>query len=195
MKNIILASKSKRRSELLSDIGLSFKVIASDIDETSVVKGDPDEYVMILAEKKLMEVDKDVKDDSIIIIAADTIVCYDGMILGKPEDEADAFRMLAMLSGDWHEVYTGLAIKRGDKLVVDYEVTRVKFRELDDEEIESYIKTEEPLDKAGAYGIQELGSLFVEKIEGDFYNVVGLPVCKLGNLLKTNFDMNIFDMR
>lgn len=126
-----------------------------------------------------------------IIIAADTLVLLDGAVLGKPEDEADAFKMLNLLSGNWHQVYTGLCVMSGTgEAVCDFEMTDVKFRELELEEIEGYIETGEPFDKAGAYGIQERGALLVERISGDYFNVMGLPLSKLGLMLR-RFGVNL----
>jgi len=122
------------------------------------------------------------KDD--IIIAADTMVAIDGSMLGKPASEDEAFSMLSIMSGMWHEVVTGVVVKKGETEIVEYESTKVKFRELEPEEIESYIATGSPMDKAGAYGVQDIAALFVERIEGDYYNVMGLPLHRLGLMLK-----------
>ena len=119
-----------------------------------------------------------------VVIAADTVVCLDDQILGKPADEEDAARMLKALSGRDHRVFTGVTVARGDKVLSDYEETAVHFRPLTEREIAAYIATGEPMDKAGAYGIQGRASLFVRAIEGDYFNVVGLPLCKLGQMLK-----------
>lgn len=193
--NIFLASKSKRRQKILQNLGISFKIAASDANET--VAGDlpPDEYASGLAARKLRaaRAQKSFDDDD-LVICADTIVSYDGLIMGKPKSKDDAFTMLTMLSGGWHQVYTGLAVGMGDKLAVDYEVTRVKFRELSADEIEKYVESGEPMDKAGAYGIQDTAGIFVEAIEGDFFNIVGLPVCKLGQMLKSEFNIEIIDL-
>jgi len=120
-----------------------------------------------------------------VVVAADTVVVCNGQVLGKPKDEADAFRMLKMLSGKVHQVMTGLTVLSGDSAVVCTEVTDIYFKELTDSEILAYIRTGEPMDKAGSYGIQGGAALFVEKLVGDYYNVVGLPVCRLGQILKT----------
>ncbi|MBE6689419.1 MAG: septum formation protein Maf [Ruminococcaceae bacterium] len=193
--NIFLASKSKRRQKILQNLGISFKTAPSDADEKNVPDLPPDEYVSGLAVRKLRAAreQKNYNDDD-LIICADTVVSYDGLIMGKPENEDDAFTMLTMLSGNWHEVYTGVAIAYDNKIAVDYEVTRVKFRELSSHEIEKYIASGEPMDKAGAYGIQDTASIFVERTEGDFFNIVGLPVCKLGMMLKEEFNIELFDL-
>ena len=186
---IILASKSPRRRELLENIGLTFEVMVDNSPEYADKSMPPGEYVQKIARVKLENVMRAVVDDeacgNLVIIAADTVVVFAGEILGKPEDKDDAFRMLKLLSRNTHEVYTGIAVLNpADNGVITHaEMTRVTFRELSDEEIASYVNTGEPMDKAGSYGIQNLGSLLVSKIEGDFFNVVGLPLCKLGNIL------------
>lgn len=193
--NIVLASKSKRRQKILQNLGINFKSFSVDTDEKNVPSLPPDELVTGLAVRKLNAVSEQKNyDDQTLVICADTIVYYDGLIMGKPESAADAFNTLTMLSGNWHEVYTGVALRIGDKLSVDYEVTRVKFRELSIDEIEKYVDSGEPMDKAGAYGIQDTAGIFVEAIEGDFFNVVGLPVCKMGQMIKNDFGLNIIDL-
>ena len=191
---IILASESPRRQELLKQIGLKFDVITSDIEETVDKNQKPEEVVQQLSRMKAENVAKKVKSES-LIIAADTIVVYKNEILGKPKDEQDAFKMLEKLSGDIHEVFTGFTVidNRTDKIISDYERTLVKFRELTEEEIKAYIDTKEPMDKAGSYGIQQFGSLLVEEIKGDYFNVVGLPLCKLALTLKQEFNMQVLD--
>lgn len=194
--NVYLASKSKRRQQILQNLGISFKNAWAEIDESDVPDGlSPRETVKFLAKKKL-EAAKNQheyeQDD--LVICADTVVSYDGMIMGKPHSKQDAFKMLTMLSGDWHSVYTGVALSVGDITVVECEKTRVKFREITSEEMEKYVETDEPMDKAGGYGIQGIASIFAEHIEGDFFNIVGLPVCRLGIMLKENFDIEIMDL-
>jgi len=154
----------------------------ADIDETMPASMPASEAVQMAALKKAQEVERRADDDC-VIIAADTMVVFDGNRLGKPEDESDAFAMLNMLSGMWHEVMTGVAIIKDGKEYVEYESTRVKFRDIDTDDIEAYIASGEPMDKAGAYGAQGLGSVFVERIEGDFYNVMGLPLYRLSRML------------
>ena len=181
--NIILASQSPRRKELLERMGVTdFKTISPDIDERAFDGLSPAELVETLSREKSAAVAERAHDED-IVIAADTVVALDGAILGKPEDETDAFKMLTLLSGVRHQVYTGVTVRRGGECVTEHEVTDVSFRELSEEEIERYIKTGEPMDKAGAYGIQGYGALLVEGISGDYYNVMGLPVCRLGRIL------------
>lgn len=181
MEKIILASSSPRRMEILKNLKVEFDVIPSSYEEVIVDK-QPQELVCYLAKNKALEVSSRVISDN-IILAADTMVFIDNMALGKPHTDRAAYDMLRSLSGRSHDVITGICLlkKSLSKLYSDYEVTKVFFRELSDEEIWSYIKTGEPLDKAGAYGIQGLGGLFVKRIEGCYFNVVGLPIFKLYN--------------
>lgn len=153
----------------------------------------PAEAVMLLSMKKCAASAKYFEGEKKIVIAADTVVVFENEILIKPKDAEDAFAMLRKLSGRTHSVMTGVSIMRTTdaKCETFYEETTVKFKDLTDEEIREYIKTGEPLDKAGSYGIQGIGSLFIEKIDGDYFNVVGLPVCKLNEKLKKEFDINI----
>lgn len=180
--NVILASQSPRRRELLGLTGLEFVVRAADIDETMNPDRDPREEVARLSREKAMAVSRQ-PDDA--VIAADTIVVCDGNVLGKPRDEAEAFRMLRLLSGREHQVMTGLTALRGERVITCTEVTHVRFRELSDGEIRAYIATGEPMDKAGSYGIQGGAALFVTGLEGDYFNVVGLPVCRLTGILRS----------
>jgi len=129
-----------------------------------------------------------------MIITADTIVAYNGQIIGKPSDEQDAIDTLLMLSGNFHEVYSGITVVYDNKTVCDYDITRVKFRDIDKKEIEQYVKTGDPLTKAGSYGAEGIGSAFMEHIEGDFFNIAGLPVFKFVNILKNDFGMTVFDL-
>ncbi|MBI5475208.1 MAG: septum formation protein Maf [Ignavibacteriales bacterium] len=178
-KNIILASKSPRRQNLLKQIGLDFKVIESGINEELSDIKTPIEHVLELSKQKAKEVAK--KIDNALIIGADTIVYIDGKILGKPSDEKDAVQMLNRLSGQTHQVYTGFTLLDvpSQKILSDYEKTEVTFRNLSKEEIEKYVKSGSPMDKAGAYGIQDdYGAVFVQNINGCFYNVVGFPLTK-----------------
>lgn len=195
MAEFILASGSPRRKELLSAIGIDFDVVVSDADEDSISKDAPVEiYVQELALLKAAATAKNVlKKKKALIIAADTIVTLDGKILGKPQDEDDAFNMLSELSGRTHAVYTGYCIMRiSDGFTVCNRVkTEVTFKLLDDEKIRSYIRTGEPMDKAGAYGIQGLGALLIEKIDGDYFNVVGLPISSLADTLSGEFDIEL----
>ena len=182
----ILASASPRRQELLTKIVDNFDVIVSNFDEDSVkFNGDVEDYVKTLAEGKGKDVASQAKKDS-IIIAADTVVVIDGKILGKPKNADDAYNMLKLLSNKVHRVYSGIAVINTANDVMKNETifTEVKFSELTHEEIVNYINSKEPLDKAGAYGIQGLGALFVEKINGCYYNVVGLPLNRLNKIIK-----------
>lgn len=181
--NIILASQSPRRRELLGRMGLTgFKSVASDFDERVFDGLPPEELVQRLSAEKAAAVARRSDPDD-LIIAADTVVSMDGTVLGKPEDALDAFQMLSTLSGCRHQVHTGVTVRRGEQCVTAHEVTDVTFRSLTDVEIEQYIKTGEPMDKAGGYGIQGYGALLVERISGDYYNVMGLPLCRLGQIL------------
>lgn len=190
MVEIVLASTSPRRKELLNLIGLRFKVIASSVQENFEYKDNPEELVEKLALLKAQDVAKRVKPRT-LVIGADTVV-WCGDILGKPRDEKEAFEMLRRLSGKTHFVFTGIAIVEANtgNLVVSHERTLVKFRDIEDSEINAYIDTKEPLDKAGAYGIQGRGAIFIERIEGCYFNVVGLPIAKLDKMLR-NFGVYV----
>ena len=177
---IILASQSPRRKELLSMCGFEFEIRPADVDETLPENISPKEAVCYLSKIKA----EALKDEENIVIGADTVVALNGEILGKPRDDNDAFNMLKMLSGKTHSVYTGVTLASKKKTITFYEETKVTFYPISDDEIKDYIKTGEPKDKAGAYGIQGLGGLLVEKIEGDYNNVVGLPVAKLSRKIK-----------
>ncbi len=181
--DIILASKSPRRRELLRQIGITnFKIMASGADER--MDGDPPPAALVeeLSRRKARAVRESAGADA-LIIAADTVVALDGRILGKPADEDAAFAMLSALSGRRHTVYTGLTVLRGVREETRHEQTLVAFRPLAPDEIRAYIATGEPMDKAGAYGIQGLGSLLVSRLEGDYFNVMGLPLFLLGGML------------
>lgn len=176
---LVLASKSPRRKELLSIITNDFIIKAADVDEGLPEGISPQRAVEYLSSIKA----KPFANNTDTIIGADTVVAIDGKILGKPRNSEDAYNMLRLLSGKYHSVFTGVTVIKPDSAVTFSVETRVKFYELTDEEIYSYIKTREPFDKAGAYGIQGKGSLLVEKIDGDYFNVVGLPVSRLNKLL------------
>lgn len=181
--NIILASQSPRRRELLEQVGITgFQVISPDVDERVEPGLSPAGMVEELSLRKARAAADKTGPDG-LIIAADTVVALDGAVLGKPRDEADAFAMLSALSGREHRVYTGVSVLRGDRAVTEHEETAVCFRELAPVEIWGYIATGEPMDKAGAYGIQGVGALLVRGIRGDYCNVVGLPVFRLGRML------------
>lgn len=194
--NYILASKSPRRREILETMGLSFEVVVADTDEQSDVR-DPYRLVEILAERKgravrdrLLGEGRDLSDT--LIISSDTVVAIDGEILGKPRDEEDARRMLRLYSGRSHEVVSGICLLRGGVCVTSHEVTRVTFDEMDEETICRYVSLAKPYDKAGAYAIQGLASAYISGIEGDYFNVVGLPVHRMNRLYFENFGENLF---
>lgn len=174
LPKIVLASGSPRRSEILGSVGWEFTKYVADIDETEVDGESPEDYVVRLAREKAEAVA--VKFPVEIVLGADTTVVIDGQILGKPVDRADAERMLGMLAGKWHEVLTGVAIVRNGETNSDLQRTRVKFAPMTDEEIAFLAERGDPLDKAGAYAVQAQAALFIEGIEGDYWNVVGLPV-------------------
>ena len=179
--NLILASQSPRRRELLGLFGRPFTVQAADIDETMDENKSPFDEVARVSREKAAAVAASEED---IVIAADTIVVCCGRVLGKPHSEAQAGEMLHLLSGRDHQVMTGVTVRRGSRIISATEVTDIHFRPLSDAEIDAYIATGEPMDKAGAYGIQGGAALFAEKMVGDYYNVMGLPVCKLWKMLR-----------
>jgi len=177
---IFLASKSPRRRKLLKQLGIKFKSFSVDLNEKVLDSEHPIRTVKRLAMHKMETAMQKAKEG--IVITADTIVVLDKEIIGKPKNEKDAFKILSRLSGKTHIVYTGFAVNnlRKKKQIVDYERTEVTFRKLSVEEIKDYIKTGSPMDKAGAYGIQDdFGAVFIKKIDGCYYNVVGLPLAKL----------------
>ena len=179
---MILASQSPRRRELLGQMGFSFTVRPAKGEELPHPELTPAQLVEELARQKALEVSAEAEADD-VVVAADTVVAIDGKVLGKPHDKVHAAQMLSALSGREHTVYTGVAVKRGEKLLVEHEATLVRFRPLTQREILLYIQTGEPMDKAGSYGIQGYGALLVEGIRGDYFNVVGLPICRLGRML------------
>ena len=197
MEKFILASASPRRRELLEQIGMKFDILISDADEDGIDKSLPPElYVQELAILKANSAAQSLRNQNEkkgIVISADTVVSCDGKILGKPHNEAEAEEMLSLLSGRVHEVYTGVCIMRiSDGFIAsDAEKTSVHFKNLTDSMINNYIKTGECMDKAGAYGIQGIGSLLVKKIDGDYFNVVGLPISMLSDMLKENMNTEI----
>lgn len=183
---LILASKSPRRKELLSLITEDFIIKTADVDESLPDGISPDKAVEYLSLIKAQPFE----NGSDTVIGADTVVAIDGKILGKPANEKDAFDMLSLLSSREHSVFTGVSVISPNGKETFSVETRVKFFDLTKEEIEAYIKTGEPFDKAGAYGIQGKGSLLVEKIDGDYFNVVGLPVSSLSRALKKRIDFS-----
>ncbi len=184
----ILASASPRRRELLTQVGLTFEVMVSDADENIEESLSPDELVKRLSLIKAAAVKEELSakgaDGDSAVIGADTVVFHKGEILGKPKDEEDAFRMLKSLSGDTHSVYTGVTILLGDETITFANETKVVFDTISDEEIKRYIASKEPMDKAGAYGIQGLGGAFVTSIEGEYANVVGFPIGEFCHILR-----------
>jgi septum formation protein len=192
---MVLASKSPRRREILENIGVEFDIVESNVDEAFDPCMSPCDIVKYLAYKKAQSAAKDIKYDA-LVIGADTIVVSGSDIMGKPENEEQAFDMLKKLSGKWHNVYSGISvIETGSGMYfADYEVTAVKIRQLSDEDIHRYINTKEPFDKAGSYAIHGIGSLIVERMDGCYFNVVGLPVFKLSNILG-RFGVNLLALR
>lgn len=187
---MILASNSPRRKEILENFGFSLKTVSKNIDEISS-KEEIKEKIMDIAQQKTMAAAKDYPDEN--VVGADTVVVIDGKILGKPKDETEAFEMLKSLSGKSHDVITAYSFVNLKKNIFlnDAEVTKVFFKNLSDEEINWYINTKEPMDKAGAYGIQGKGAYFVEKIEGDFFSVMGFPLGRfLRHLTEVGMDLD-----
>lgn len=177
---LVLASASPRRAELLRAASIEFSMRAADLDETQQPGEAPSAYVLRLSREKALAV----AQPGELVLGADTTVVVGDEIAGKPVDAADARRMLQLLSGDWHEVLTGVSLVKDTQICSELAVTRVKFAPLSEAEIDWYIATHEPFDKAGAYGIQGFASRFVEQIEGNYANVVGLPVQTVYRLLR-----------
>ena len=189
---LILASKSPRRQELLQRMGLTdFKILVPDADESFPDGLSPQETVEHISRVKALTAKELVAEDD-IVITADTMVFLDEHRLGKPADEADALRMLTALQGRSHTVCTGVTVMQGDHILTESEPTKVYFREASEAELRGYIATGDPMDKAGAYGVQSLGALLVERIDGDFFNVMGLPVLRLSRMLR-EFGIRFFD--
>ena len=189
---LILASKSPRRQELLQRMGLTdFKILVPDADESFPDGLTPQQTVEYISRVKAVAAKKLVSAED-IVITADTMVFLDEHRLGKPTDEADALRMLTALQGRSHTVCTGVTVMQGDHILTESEPTRVYFREASEAELRGYIATGDPMDKAGAYGVQSLGALLVERIDGDFFNVMGLPVLRLSRMLR-EFGIRFFD--
>ena len=197
MKKIVLASASPRRRELLSQVGVTFEVKPASGEEL-ITSAEPAKVVEELSRQKAMftayaleeEENRELRD--VVVIGADTVVSYEGKILGKPADETDAIEMLAMLQGNTHQVYTGvtLLIREEERWEAHtfHECTDVSFYPATEEEIKEYVKTGEPMDKAGSYGIQGIGALLIDKIDGDYYTIVGLPISKVYRALKINIE-------
>lgn len=184
MRRLILASASPRRRELLAQAGFTFEVRPAHVNENARPEEDPIAYVVRLARDKAQAVFAEVNDPDVVVLGADTTVTLDGHILAKPEDAADAARMLRMLSGRTHTVITGVAASTAQTTEVAAEVTCVQFLTLSDEEIVAYIATGEPMDKAGAYGIQGFAAKWIPRIQGCYFNVVGLPLALVTTMLE-----------
>lgn len=182
MKKIILASKSPRRKQILEQVGLKFTVVVSDFDETRIKFKTPQEMVKKLSLEKARIIAA--KNPNVIIIGADTTVIYKNEIIGKPTSKQDAVRILKLLSGKVHEVVTGFTVVGGKKSITKAVTSRVKFKQLSEAEIKAYVETGEPMDKAGGYGIQDKGGVFIENIQGDYFNIVGLPIFAVSEVLK-----------
>ncbi|WP_026899119.1 Maf family protein [Daejeonella oryzae] len=175
---VILASKSPRRQELLKLMGIDFRVVLKEVDESFPEELSPEEIAIFISEQKAKAFDETISNE--IVITADTLVCIDGRILGKPENAEHAFEILSALSGNMHQVITAVSLLKNHKIHSFYEVSEVYFKALTPEQIRYYISTGQPMDKAGAYGIQEwIGLIGIEKIVGSYTNVVGLPTERL----------------
>ena len=197
--DMVLASSSPRRREILESVGASFRIVTSEADESVPEGFSPDAVVCEIAGRKCEAVLAHLRDygelrDGTLIIACDTVVVYEGMVIGKPLDEAHAILTLGILSDSWHSVYSGLAVYYKGRTVTRAARTDVKFRELSEREIMAYAESGEPMGKAGSYAIQMKGASFVERIEGEFNNVVGLPLVSLLSLLREEFDLRSDDI-
>ena len=194
---IVLASQSARRRDILENLGIKFDIKVSQVDESMSDDLSPGENVETVSMRKAAAVAEElgiVDSDDVLVIASDTVVVCDNLILGKPRDKAHATEMMGMLSGRRHSVISGIAVIYRGKRVFAHEETEVEFRSLTDAEIEAYVSTDEPYDKAGGYGIQDKAAIFVRGIHGDYLNVVGLPVFKLFRILEKEFGIGYFDI-
>ena len=189
---LILASKSLRRRQMFDSLGLSYEAIATDADETYKGRIAPSRLVEILSQRKAEAAKADEND---VVIASDTVVALGNRIFGKPSDRQEAYEMIKALSGTVHKVYSGYAILYRDKTVSGAVCTKVKFRDLTEKEINEYIDTYEPYDKAGGYGIQENGGFFVAAINGDFNNVVGMPLSTIESVMREELGISLLDFR
>ena len=189
---VILASASPRRKEILQNTKLNFDIQKSDIEEVILENESPEDMVVRLAYEKAFDVAK--RNTDRLVIGADTIVALDNEVLGKPKDQNEAYQMIKRLSNKTHKVITGISLinLKENKIIKDYVVSFVTFKDLSEDSIKDYINTNESLDKAGAYGIQGYGALLVKNIQGDYFNIVGLPISRLSDLLKNYFDINLF---
>lgn len=193
IKRIILASSSPRRKEILSMLELPFTVVSPNADENIEEALSPEEYVCTLSSRKgnaardeLLKKGENL--DNTLIISCDTIVYYNGMVIGKPHDRMEARLTLGVLSDSWHTVYSGLTLRMGDETFTESCATKVKFANVSERQISDYVESGEPMGKAGSYAIQERGAELVERIDGDFFNVMGLPVSTLSSMLKKYFE-------
>ena len=193
MSELILASASPRRRQMLADLGIPFRVMVSEADEHCECLL-AEEFALTVSAKKAMAVQKIAPEDS-VVIACDTVVAYGDRILGKPADRKEAEEMLRMLSGREHKVISALCVTNGQKTVQKASVTYVSFREIGQDELQAYLASGECDDKAGSYGIQGLGGLFVSGIRGDWYTVVGMPLADLYGILKNEFSLDFFALR
>ena len=180
---VILASKSPRRLELLTLLGYEVETVVSDVDEDKISAETPELLALELSKAKATAVFEASNHVSLPIVAADTLVCVDNVILGKPKDRRDAERMLRLLSGKTHQVHTGYTVIYGGKTLSYCDSSDVIFRDITEDELRDYIDSKEPYDKAGAYGIQGKAGAFVERIEGDFFSIMGLPISKISKIL------------
>ena len=189
---VILASASPRRKEILQNTKLNFDIQKSDIEEVILENESPEDMVVRLAYEKAFDVAK--RNTDRLVIGADTIVALDNEVLGQPKDQNEAYQMIKRLSNKTHKVITGISLinLKENKIIKDYVVSFVTFKDLSEDSIKDYINTNESLDKAGAYGIQGYGALLVKNIQGDYFNIVGLPISRLSDLLKNHFDINLF---
>ena len=196
---VVLASKSPRRRDILTDLGVRFDIVSADADESSPIT-DPTLLVRELALRKgravraLLQARGEWKGDT-LIIASDTVVAAGGEILGKPQNDADAARMLRLLAGTEHQVISGVALLFADREAADSDTTAVRFAKMAESDIDWYVKSGEPRDKAGAYAVQGLASLFIEGLRGDYFNVVGLPVYRLNCLLRNFLGLSLTDLQ
>ena len=197
--DIVLASASPRRREILETFGVPFRIVISDAEENASETLSPDEFVMQTAHEKCKNVVEKLRADgtlarNTLVIACDTVVVYSGFIIGKPKDESHAILTLGMLSDSWHSVFSGLAIHYKGRISCRAARTDVKFRDISEAEIKAYVDSGEPMGKAGSYAIQMKGGAFVERIEGEFNNVVGLPVAEMLSLLREEFGLELLDI-
>ncbi len=199
IKKIILASSSPRRKEILAMLGLPFEVVSPDADEEIKKELSPEEYVCTLSERKgeaarMSLLEKGENLDNALIISCDTIVYYNGMVIGKPQSELHAALTLGVLSDSWHTVYSGLTLQLGDCRYSESCATNVKFAAISERQINDYVRSGEPMGKAGSYAVQARGAELVERIEGDFFNVMGLPVSTLSSMLKKHFGTDALEL-